>query len=451
MPDSATQVGGAPIFPEVDSVRFEGTGSDNPLAYRYYDPDRLVMGKRMADHLRMAVCYWHTFCWNGFDVFGQGTFDRSWHSISDKREAADMKMAAAFEFTSKLGLPYYTFHDVDVVEPSDTPRELSSNLARATDHLAAFQEQTGIGLLWGTAGLSNHRRYAAGALTNPDPENAACAIRQIRDCLNATHRLGGENYVLWGGREGYDTLLNTDLKRELENLGRFMAMVVEHKHKIGFKGKILMEPKPHEPMYHQYDFDTATVAGFLERFDLMGEVHVNIEPNHATLAGHSFAHEVAMAVSMGVMGSIDINCGNYQNGWDTDQFNLDIPDMVKALVELLPSGGLDTGGFNFDAKVRRQSNDPIDLFYGTVGAVDALAEALLQAAHIIEEGKIATFKSDRYAGWSDGLGRDMLAEGASLDSIADAVGDRDLHPGHRSGRQEYLENLIIRRPANRES
>ncbi|MEL6569294.1 MAG: xylose isomerase [Pseudomonadota bacterium] len=433
-----------PVFPDIGDIRYEGPLSENMLAYRHYSKDAAVLGKTMEQHLRMAVCYWHTFCWDGFDIFGQGTFGRTWHDITDARGAADLKMAAAFEFTSKLGLPFYTFHDVDVVEPSPTPDDLANNMARATDRLARYQDETGIRLLWGTANLFSHKRYAAGALTNPDPAVAACAIRQIRDCLNATHRLGGANYVLWGGREGYDTLLNTDLKREMNNLGRFLSMVVEHKHKIGFEGKILLEPKPHEPMYHQYDFDTATVYGFLERYDLVGEVHVNIEPNHATLAGHSFAHEIATAVALGVMGSIDINCGNAQNGWDTDQFNLDTRDMVSALIELLPSGGLDSGGFNFDAKVRRQSSDPADLFYATIGAVDALAHALTCAADILKKGEIAAFKAKRYRGWEGELGAAITAPEASLDSIADRVAGEGIDGGHTSGRQEYLENLIHR-------
>lgn len=433
-----------PFFPEIDKVHFGGANAESPLAYQYYDKDRLVSGKRMEDHLRMAVCYWHTFCWDGFDIFGAGTFERSWQTVESGRDAADMKMAAAFEFFEKLDLPFYCFHDVDVVEASPTPDELSSNLSRAADRLGLYQEKTGRKLLWGTANLFSHPRYAAGGLTNPDPEVAACAVRQIRDCLNVTKALGGENYVLWGGREGYDTLLNTDLDRELENFGRFLSMVVEHKHKIGFSGKILIEPKPHEPMYHQYDFDTATIYGFLSRFNLLGEVHVNIEPNHSTLSGHSFAHEIATAVSLGMMGSIDINSGNYQNGWDTDQFNLDIRDITLALIELLPSGGLDTGGFNFDAKVRRQSSDLSDLFYGHIGGADALARALLSAVDIIEKGALKENKAHRYSGWKGDLGQMMLGQGATLDSIANHADAQKLDGKHSSGRQEYLENLVNR-------
>lgn len=444
MADTEMMLGKGSVFGDIAPIRFEGVDTENPLAYRYYNKDQLVLGKRMEDHLRMAVCYWHTFCWDGFDIFGAGTFERPWHNAANDRNAADAKMAAAFEFFTKLDLPYYCFHDVDVTEASATPDELSNNFKRASDRLAAHQEESGVKLLWGTANLFSHPRYAAGGLTNPDPEVAACAVRQIRDCLEATHRLGGENYVLWGGREGYDTLLNTDLTRELENFGRFLSMVVEHKHKIGFKGKILIEPKPHEPMYHQYDFDTATIYGFLSRFGLLGEVHVNIEPNHATLSGHSFAHEVATAVSLDMMGSIDINSGNYQNGWDTDQFNVDVRDITLALVELLPSGVLDTGGFNFDAKVRRQSSDLSDLFHGHIGGADALARALLAAADLIERGEIHDLKQARYVGWSESLGKKMLAADASLASIADQAASSSLNGTHSSGRQEYLENLVAR-------
>ncbi|WP_367187589.1 xylose isomerase [Henriciella sp.] len=444
MADSNAVPGKPSPFADMAPITFEGPDSDNPLAYRFYNKDQKVLGKRMEDHLRMAVCYWHTFCWDGFDVFGAGTFNRPWQNPANDRDAADARMAAAFDFFKVLGLPFYCFHDEDVTEASDTPDALSNNFKRASDNLARYQEETGVKLLWGTAKLFGHPRYAAGGLTNPDPEVAACAIRQIRDCLEATHKLGGANYVLWGGREGYDTLLNTDLSRELENFGRFLSMVVEHKHKIGFQGKILIEPKPHEPMYHQYDFDVATIHGFLRRFDLLGEVHVNIEPNHSTLSGHSFSHEVATAVSHGMMGSIDINTGNYQNGWDTDQFNLDVRDITQALIELLPSGGFDTGGFNFDAKVRRQSSDEIDLVYAHVGGADALARALLSAADLIERGDIQAFKDERYAGWKGDLGRKMLANDASLESIADHAASAGINGKHTSGRQEYLENLINR-------
>lgn len=430
------------LLSEIPPIKFEGPETSSQLAYRYYDKDRLVLGRRMEDHLRMAVCYWHSFCWDGADMFGRGTFDRPWQNPSNDRSAADARMEAAFSFFQILGLPFYTFHDVDVTELSETPSQLSENFRRASAQLERYQEETGVKLLWGTANLFSHPRYAAGGLTNPDPEIAACALLQIRDCLEATHRLSGANYVLWGGREGYDTLLNTDLTRELENFGKFLSLIVDHKHKIGFSGKILIEPKPHEPMYHQYDFDTATIYGFLKRFDLLGEVHVNIEPNHSTLSGHSFAHEVATAVSLKMMGSIDINSGNAQNGWDTDQFNLDLKDITLAMLELLPSGGLDTGGFNFDAKVRRQSSDLVDLVYAHIGGVDALARGLLAASHLIESGELQAVKSERYAGWDRDLGKAITASDSTLEAIANYTLKQSIDGSHRSGRQEYLENLV---------
>ncbi len=431
-------------FPGIDPIRFEGSETENPLAFRTYDPDRVVMGKRMEDHLRPAICFWHTFCWDGFDIFGAGPFERSWQSEGPTRAGADKRREAAFEFFTKMGTPFYCFHDVDICEASPTANELATNFARAVDDLERLQGQTGLKPLWGTANLFSHPRYAAGGLTNPDPDVAACALRQVRDCLEATHRLGGSNYVLWGGREGYDTLLNTNLKTELDNFARFLSKIIDHKHRLGFEGKILIEPKPHEPMYHQYDFDTATVYGFLKTYGLEGEVHVNIEPNHATLAGHSFAHEIATAVSLGVMGSIDINCGNAQNGWDTDQFNLDVRDITLAMIELLPAGGLDTGGFNFDAKVRRQSSDLEDLFYAHIGGLDALAAGLLAAADLIEKGQIARFKADRYAGWQGEFGQFLLDENTSLADAVDRIVADDRDGSHSSGRQEYLEQLVAR-------
>ncbi|MCP2679586.1 xylose isomerase [Maricaulaceae bacterium NA33B04] len=431
-------------FAGISPIHFEGPETDNPLAFRTYDPDRVVMGKRMEDHLRPAVCFWHTFCWDGFDIFGAGPFERVWQADGPTRAGADQRREAAFEFFTKLGTPFYCFHDVDICEASPTATELASNFARAVDDLERLQEKTGLKPLWGTANLFSHPRYAAGGLTNPDPDVAACALRQVRDCLEATHRLGGSNYVLWGGREGYDTLLNTNLKTELDNFARFLSKIIDHKHKLGFKGKILIEPKPHEPMYHQYDYDTATIYGFLKTYGLENEVHVNIEPNHATLAGHSFAHEIATAVAFGIMGSIDINCGNAQNGWDTDQFNLDTRDITLAMIELLPSGGLDTGGFNFDAKVRRQSTDLEDLFYAHIGGLDALASGLLAAADIIEMGQIAAFKADRYAGWTNEFGQFLLDENTSLTEICDRAVAEDREGCHSSGRQEYLEQLVAR-------
>ncbi|AKH43227.1 xylose isomerase [Altererythrobacter atlanticus] len=431
-------------FAEFPVISFEGEDGENELAYRYYDKDRVVMGKTMEEHLRFSVCMWHTFCWPGSDVFGAGTFDRPWQTEENGAEAAAMKRRTALEFVRKLDLPFYCFHDVDVMEPAATVSEYQTRFGTAVDHLEDLQQITGRKLLWGTANLFSDPRYAAGAATSPDPEVYAWAALQVRSALDATHRLGGSNYVLWGGREGYETLLNTDLGRELDNFGRFLNLVVDHKHRIGFQGAILIEPKPHEPTKHQYDFDTATVYGFLKRYGLEDEVRVNIEANHATLSGHTFEHEIATANALGIFGSIDANRGDHQNGWDTDQFPNSVEEMTLAMIEIIRAGGFTTGGFNFDAKVRRQSVDAEDLFHGHVGGVDVLAKALLNAERIIEDGRIDDFRAQRYAGWDGELGRKIHTDGTSLADIADLAIARNLNPRHRSGRQERLENLVNR-------
>lgn len=431
-------------FGGVEPIRYEGPKSDNLLAFRHYDKDRVVLGKRMEDHLRPAICYWHSFCWDGTDVFGGGTFGRPWLQGAMNQEAAAAKMDAAFDFFARMGVPYYTFHDVDVMATASNPKEHVNNMAAAVAGLERKQAETGMKLLWGTANLFSHPRYLAGASTNPDPDVFSFAALQVRHALDATKRLGGENYVLWGGREGYDSLLNTNLSRELDQLGRFLSLVVEHKHKIGFKGTILIEPKPHEPTKHQYDFDTATVYGFLKRYGLDKEVKVNIEANHATLAGHSFEHEIAMATALGIFGSIDINRGDPQNGWDTDQFHNDPLDLLLAMYRVLKAGGFTTGGFNFDAKVRRQSIEPLDMFHGHIGGLDHLARALLGAAAMIEDGKLDKFVEQRYARWSEAPGQKIFAKDASLASIADAAVAANIQPKPVSGRQEYLENLVSR-------
>lgn len=440
MPDAAHRHDD--YFRGVEHVRFEGVESKNPLAFRYYDKDRVVLGRRMEDHLRPAVCYWHSFCWDGADIFGAPAFQRPWLSGPMTAEAAARKMEVAFEFFAKLGAPYFCFHDVDVMAEAATLKEHVKNLAIAVDGLEANMARTGTKLLWGTANLFSHPRYIGGAATNPDPEVFAFAATQVRLCLEATKRLGGANYVLWGGREGYDTLLNTDLKRELDQLGRFLSLAVEHKHKIGFQGPLLIEPKPHEPTKHQYDFDVASVYGFLLRYGLEKDVKVNVEANHATLAGHSFEHEVALATSLGILGSIDINRGDAQNGWDTDQFPNDPLEMLLVIYRILKAGGLKTGGFNFDAKVRRQSIEPVDLFHGHIGGLDVLARGLLGAAAMIEDGKLDAFVEERYAGWKKAP--HILGKDATLESISDAAIEANLAPKPRSGRQEYLENIVSR-------
>jgi xylose isomerase len=432
-------------FADIPPIRYQGPDAAEPLAFRVYDKDRIVLGKPMAEHLRFAVCYWHTFVWNGFDPFGyDGTFRRPWHAPGDPMEQARAKADAAFEFFTRLGAPYFTFHDRDIAPEAATPRATKHQLDAMLDHVQGLMTRTGIKLLWGTANLFSHRRYLAGAATNPDPEIFAFAAAQVKEALEATHRLGGENYVLWGGREGYETLLNTDLAQELDQLARFLTMVVDHKHKIGFRGMLLIEPKPREPTKHQYDFDTATVYGFLRRHGLDREIKINIEANHATLAGKSFEHEIATALALGIFGSIDLNRGDPQLGWDTDQFPNNVPELAIALYHLVRGGGFTTGGLNFDAKVRRQSIDAVDLFHGHIGAMDVAARALLAAERMIEDGRLARAVEDRYAGWRAPLGHGILAGASSLEALSRHVLDRDTDPEPVSGRQEYLENLVNR-------
>jgi xylose isomerase len=431
-------------FDHLPAVRFEGPESDSPFAYRHYDRDKLVLGKRMEDHLRLAVCYWHTFVWPGVDMFGAGTFKRPWQRPGNLLELAQLKADAAFDFFSKLGTPFYTFHDTDVAPEGEGIRDYVNNIKSMSDYLARKQEETGIKPLWGTANLFSNPRYAAGAATNPNPDVFAFAATQVFHAMEATARLGGDNYVLWGGREGYDTLLNTDLKRERDQLGRFLSMVVEHKHKSGFKGALLIEPKPAEPTKHQYDFDVATVHSFLVQFGLQDEIRVNIEANHATLAGHSFHHEIATALALGVFGSIDANRGDPQNGWDTDQFPNSVEELTLAFYEILRHGGFTTGGMNFDAKVRRQSVDAEDLVHGHIGAIDVIAIALTRAAALIENDQLAEFKKQRYAGWETDFGRKVLSGGYSLESLATDAVTRNVAPQHASGRQEHLENIVNR-------
>jgi xylose isomerase len=438
---------GEAFFSEVAGpIRYEGLDSANPLSFKVYDPDRMVLDKRMEDHLRIAVCLWHSFNWPGSDVFGVGTFDRPWLASSlDPLDAARSKVDAAFEFLEKLGVPFFCFHDRDVAPEGRTFAESRSILDAVVDMIEGHMGRTGLRLLWGTANLFSHPRYAAGAATNPDPEVFAYAAAQVKGMLEATHRLGGANYVLWGGREGYETLLNTDLAREERQLARFLTMVADHKAKIGFEGTLLLEPKPQEPTKHQYDYDSATVHGFLVRHGLEGEYRVNIEANHATLAGHSFHHEVAYATANGIFGSIDANRGDYQNGWDTDQFPNSVDELSLALYEIIRSGGFTTGGFNFDAKLRRQSMHRSDLFHGHIGGIDTLARALLVACDMIEAGELERRLDARYEGWGEALGADILGGGASLEALEARVAAGEIDPRPASGHQEALENLVNQR------
>jgi xylose isomerase len=430
-------------FNAIAQIRFEGAESKNPLAFKWYDKDRMVMGKSMQDHLRFAVCYWHSYCWNGFDPFGyDGTFERPWQHMADPMAAAKAKADAAFEFFQKLGAPYYCFHDRDVAPEGATPRDSVNNLHAMVDVLAVKQQATGMKLLWGTANLFSHRRFMSGASTNPDPEIFALAALQVKEAMDATLKLGGENYVLWGGREGYETLLNTHMGQELDQMGRFLNMVVDYKHKIGFKGAILLEPKPREPTKHQYDFDVATVYGFLLKHGLEKEVKVNIEANHATLAGHSFEHEIATAIDAGIFGSVDMNRGDMQCQWDTDQFPNSIPETALVMYQIMQAGGFTTGGVNFDSKVRRQSIDPEDMFYGHIGGMDVTARALLIAEKMIQDGRFEKARQDRYSGWNSSFGRDVMAGKMSLDAVAARVLQSNTDTRPVSGRQENLENLL---------
>jgi len=433
-----------PFFPDVETIVFEGPDSDRALAYRHYEPDRELRGRSMRDHLRIAVCYWHNFCWPGNDVFGDAAFERPWFSGGTPLERAEQKLAAAFELFEKLGIPFFTFHDRDIAPEGSSPAETRSNLDHMLDLAAAEMERTGIRLLWGTANLFGHPRYAAGAATNPDPEVFATAAHQVAQALEATHRLGGANYVLWGGREGYDTLLNTNMQRELEQLTRFVQRVVEHKHKIGFRGTILIEPKPMEPTKHQYDFDCAAVHAFLQTAGLEKEVRLNIEVNHATLAGHSFQHEIEYALAHDLFGSLDVNRGDPLLGWDTDQFPNDVGETTLAMYSVLRGGGLRTGGCNFDAKLRRQSIAPEDLLHAHVGGIDALARGLENACRMLDEGSLEAALTERYAGWDGALGAAILAGELDLAALAERVEADGLDPQPVSGRQEWLENLVNR-------
>lgn len=430
------------FFGEIDRISYEGADSTNPLAFRHYQPDEIVLGKRMEDHLRFAVCYWHNFVWPGLDPFGGQTFDRPW--FGNTMDKAKLKADVAFEMFSALGVPYYCFHDADVRPEGADFAENTRNLNEIVDVFEAKQAETGVKLLWGTANLFSHSRYMSGGATNPDPDVFAFAAATVKTCVDATHRLGGENYVLWGGREGYETLLNTDMARELDQLGRFLNLVVEYKHKIGYRGTILLEPKPQEPTKHQYDFDVATVYGFLKRYGLENEVKVNIEQGHAILAGHSFEHELATANALGIFGSIDMNRNDYQSGWDTDQFPNNVPEMALAYYHVLQGGGFVTGGTNFDAKLRRQSIEPDDLLIAHIGGMDCCARGLKAAAAMIEDGVLSSFVQDRYAGWSGEEAQKMLQGGYTLEDIAGYVEAAQVNPQAKSGCQEYLENVVNR-------
>ncbi len=430
-------------FKGINAINYEGPDSDNPLAFQWYDENRMVGGKTMKDHLRFACAYWHSFNGDGSDPFGGPTHIFPWMQITDPVERAMRKMDAAFEFITKLGIPYYCFHDVDVVDYSNDVRSNEKRLQALVDYAQLKQAATGVKLLWGTANLFSHARYMNGASTNPDFPVVAHGGAQVKAALDATIALGGENYVFWGGREGYMSLLNTNMKREKDHLARFLHMAKDYARKNGFTGTFFIEPKPCEPSKHQYDYDAETVIGFLRQYGLADDFKLNLEVNHATLAGHTFQHELQVAVDNGMLGSMDANRGDNQNGWDTDQFPNNINELVECMLIVLEGGGLQGGGINFDAKIRRNSTDPMDLLYAHIGGMDIFARALVIADTILSKGEYQKIRKDRYASFDAGAGSDFEKGLLSLEDLRQFAIDHG-EPATISGRQEYLENLINR-------
>ena len=428
-------------FENIGKIPFEGAGSKNPMAFHYYEPERVVMGKKMKDWLRFAMAWWHTLCAEGSDQFGPGTKSFPWNDAADPIEAAKHKVDAGFEFMQKMGIQYYCFHDVDLCAEADTVEAYEKNLKEIVAYLKQKQAETGIKLLWGTANVFGHKRYMNGASTNPDFDVVARAIVQIKNAIDATIELGGENYVVWGGREGYMSLLNTDMKREKQHMATMLRMARDYARAKGFKGTFLIEPKPMEPTKHQYDVDTETVIGFLRANGLDKDFKVNIEVNHATLAGHTFEHELACAVDAGLLGSIDANRGDYQNGWDTDQFPIDHFELVQAMMQIIRNGGLGTGGTNFDAKTRRNSTDLEDIFIAHISGMDAMAKALLSAADLLENSPIPAMVKERYASFDTGLGK-KFEEGQMSFEEAYAHGKAVGEPKQTSGKQELYEAIV---------
>ena len=430
-------------FKNVSAITYEGKETDNPLAFKWYDENKIVAGKSMKEYLRFACAYWHSFCGSGTDPFGEPTHLFSWNEKADAVERAKDKADAAFEFITKLGLPYYCFHDVDVVDYTNDVNENDRRLQAITFYLLEKQKETGVKLLWGTANLFSNKRYMNGAATNPDFRVLAHGAAQVKAALDTTIALGGENYVFWGGREGYMSLLNTNMKREKEHLAKFLHTAKDYARKNGFKGKFFIEPKPCEPSKHQYDYDSETVTSFLRQYDLLNDFSLNIEVNHATLAGHTFAHELQVAADAGLLGSIDANRGDYQNGWDTDQFPNDIYELTEAMLVILEAGGFKGGGINFDAKIRRNSTDPEDLFYAHIGGMDVFARALITADAILQKSDYKKTRKERYASFDSGKGKEFEQGNLSLEDLrAYAIenGEREMI----SGKQEYLENIINR-------
>lgn len=429
------------FFKGIGQIKFEGPETDNPLAFRWYDENRVIAGKTMKDHLRFAVAYWHSFVGSGADPFGEPTHIFPWDSKTDAVERAKDKMDAAFEFITKINLPYYCFHDVDVVDYTNDVADNERRLQALVEYAKQKQAASGVKLLWGTANLFSNRRYMNGASTNPDFHVLAHGGAQVKAAIDATIALGGENYVFWGGREGYMSLLNTDMKREQEHFARFLHTAKDYARKQGFKGTFFIEPKPAEPSKHQYDFDAATVIGFLQKYDLLNDFKLNLEVNHATLAGHTFTHELQVAADAGMLGSIDANRGDYQNGWDTDQFPNNINEVAEAMLVILEAGGLQGGGINFDAKVRRNSTDLVDLFHAHIGGIDTFARALVVADNVLQKTDYKKIRKDRYATFDSGKGKEFEEGKLSLEDLR-AYAIENGEPAVLSGRQEYLENLI---------
>jgi len=435
-------IGNKEFFPEIGKIKFEGTDSRNPLAFRYYDENRKIGSKTMKEHLRFAMAYWHTLCGNGKDIFGtDGTKTFPWSAGKDPISMAKNKMDAAFEIMTKLGIPYYCFHDIDLVDEGESIAAYEKNLSTMVDYAKEKQKASGVKLLWGTANLFSHKRYTNGAFTNPDFNVTAYAATQVKNAIDETIALGGEGYVFWGGREGYDSLLNTNMKRELDHLGRFLAMARDYARKQGFKGCFYIEPKPMEPTKHQYDFDAATVVGFLRYYGLDKDFKLNIEVNHATLAGHTFQHDLQVAADAGMLGSIDANRGDYQNGWDTDEFPVNLYELTEAMLVILEAGGLVTGGINFDAKTRRSSTDPEDIFIAHVSGMDSFARALTVAADILEKSDYRKMRKLRYASFDEGNGAAYEQGKLTIEDMRN-IALKNGEPKQISGKQELYERIL---------
>ena len=440
---SNVSIGNREFFTGIPAVKFEGLESDNPMAFRWYDEEKVVAGKSLKEWMRFACSYWHSFGGNGADPFGEPTHLFPWNEKPGAIDRAKDKADAAFEFFTKLGLPYYCFHDLDVVDFTNDVHENEKRLQTITEYLAEKQKATGVKLLWGTANLFSNRKYMNGAITNPDFKVLAQGAAQVKAAIDATIALGGENYVFWGGREGYMSLLNTNMKREKEHLAKFLHTAKDYARKNGFKGKFFIEPKPCEPSKHQYDYDCETVIGFLRQYDLLNDFSLNIEVNHATLAGHTFTHELQVAVDAGLLGSMDANRGDYQNGWDTDQFPNNINELTEAMLIILEAGGFKGGGINFDAKIRRNSTDATDLFYAHIGGMDTFARALITADNILQKSDYKKLRADRYASFNNGAGKDFEDGKLSLEDLQ-AYAIKNAEPAVSSGKQEYFENIINR-------